>query len=108
LKRACRRPGDIAARTGGEEFSVLLPGAHIEDAVAIAESIRLAIKTIRIPHDDSETGYVTASVGVASFTPRPEQSAAALLNAADEALYRAKRAGRNRVVMHQPQIALAS
>jgi diguanylate cyclase (GGDEF)-like protein len=68
----------------------------------------LAIKTIRIPHDDSETGYVTASVGVASFTPRPEQSAAALLNAADEALYRAKRAGRNRVVMHQPQIALAS
>jgi diguanylate cyclase (GGDEF)-like protein len=107
LKRACRRPGDIAARTGGEEFSVLLPGAHIEDAVAIAESIRLAIKTIRIPHDDSETGYVTASVGVASFTPRPEQSAAALLNAADEALYRAKRAGRNRVVMHQPQIALA-
>ena len=107
LKKACRRPGDMAARTGGEEFAVLLPGAQMEDALAIAESIRLAIRSLRIPHADSATGLITASLGVASFMPNAGQSTLTLLNAADAALYRAKHHGRNRVMLHGP-VALAS
>jgi diguanylate cyclase (GGDEF)-like protein len=107
LKKACRRPGDMAARTGGEEFAVLLPGAQMEDAVAIAESVRLAIRSLRIPHADSATGLITASLGVASLMPSAGQSTLVLLNAADSALYRAKHHGRNRVMLHRP-VALAS
>jgi diguanylate cyclase (GGDEF)-like protein len=84
------RPQDLAARYGGEEFAVLLPGISEEHAVAIAERIREAVQ-----EDGTAAGQpVTVSIGIASRSG--DQPLTALLDRADEALYRAKNAGRNR------------
>lgn len=92
--KATLRGADVAARYGGEEFSILLPQTNIAEAQAIAERIRRLVETTRFPNR-----RVTISVGVAACTPRlcTPQS---LLSAADKALYRAKKAGRNNVQLH--------
>lgn len=109
LSNAGRRPGDLSARTGGEEFAILLPTADADDAAVIAESVRAAVEAMGIEHLDSAGGVVTASIGAASLRPRPGSDVRSLINAADAALYRAKRAGRNRVMIDQtPPVALAS
>ncbi|RFP09972.1 MULTISPECIES: sensor domain-containing diguanylate cyclase [unclassified Duganella] len=92
------RPGDIAARYGGEELAVLLPGTDVAGALAVAEHIRAAVEDLNIKHPGSATGYVTVSAGVESFAPvRFESEPVDLIKAADQALYRAKSLGRNRV-----------
>jgi diguanylate cyclase (GGDEF)-like protein len=88
------RENDFAARDGGEEFMVLLPGDDTDGARLVAEKLRTAISDLRIP--DLEQG-VTASFGVASY-PGDAANREELLRKADRALYSAKRAGRNRVV----------
>ena len=97
LKNHINRSSDILARYGGEEFSIVLPSCKLADACRIAEQVRHAVEALNISHEDSPTGTVTVSVGVASATPVKEESADLLLRQADSALYRAKRAGRNRV-----------
>jgi diguanylate cyclase (GGDEF)-like protein len=97
LKNKARRPRDLAARYGGEEFVMLLPHTTLQRAVAIAESIRRAIADWRVPHEDSEGGIVTVSIGAATAIPGQGDAAASLVVAADAAVYRAKAAGRNRV-----------
>ncbi|MCC7411732.1 MAG: diguanylate cyclase [Gammaproteobacteria bacterium] len=93
-----RRPGDLAARYGGEEFVLLLPGTKIGDAVLVAEMIRRRIAALAIAHPGSQCApVITASVGVAALVPRRESSSEHLVELADAALYRAKRAGRHRV-----------
>ncbi len=87
------RENDFAARDGGEEFMVLLPGDDTNGARLVAEKLRSAIESLRIP--GLEHG-ITASFGVASF-PEDAASREDLLRKADRALYSAKRAGRNRV-----------
>lgn len=99
LQTAVRRPGDLAARYGGEEFVVVLSGTGHDSALAIAESIRRSIEDLRIPHEASMVRqYVTVSVGVAVADPRDGGTPELLIFTADEALYRAKAEGRNRVV----------
>lgn len=99
------RATDIAARYGGEEIAVILPNTDETSARFVAESIRAAIESRAIAHSRSHTGHVTASFGTATgqasaaFSPA---TPAELVAAADEALYGAKRSGRNRVVTHQP------
>lgn len=89
------RSDDVVYRFGGEEFAVLLPGAGGEEAVAVAERIRSAVAGTPFPGGDSQPGgRVTVSVGVAVGAGR---EAAEVLGAADEALYRAKRSGRDRI-----------
>ncbi len=99
LTNALFRPGDLAARYGGEEFAVLLPDTDEHGAAIIGERIRQAVLHLAIEHDASRRRIMTVSVGAASvgrntFEGGPE----ALLQSADRALYRAKDAGRNRVV----------
>lgn len=87
------RDSDVAGRWGGEEFLLLLPGADEEGAAQLAERVRVALSTKSIP---GAAGLrVTASFGVAEYTP--ESGTEQLVAAADDALYRAKRGGKNRV-----------
>ena len=94
--RAQQRTYDTAARYGGEEFALIAPGLTAADAAGAAERIRAAIA--------GNGCDVTASVGVATF-PRDAGDAEALIAAADQALYRSKHAGRDRVTQAAPAAA---
>ena len=98
LLRQERRATDFAARIGGEEFALLLPETELAGALTVAEGIRLRLEGAGMGHPKSPHGVVTASIGVAAFRPQATQSVADLLNASDQAMYEAKRTGRNRVV----------
>ena len=98
LKESLKRPADIAARYGGEEFTAILPDTDEDGAYLVAEGFRRALADARLPHEASERGYVTASVGVATYMPdNLHRDALELVRTADEALYSAKAAGRDRV-----------
>jgi diguanylate cyclase (GGDEF)-like protein len=93
-----RRPGDLAARYGGEEIAVLLPNADVAHAVVIADNIRRAIRDLEIEHSGGPVGFVTISAGVAVWAPtRDAREPTELILGADKALYEAKKKGRNRV-----------
>lgn len=95
---AMERPGDIAARYGGEEFIALLPETDVSGAREVAERFRLAVEALTIAQaPDADFTWVTISLGCASTVPNLENSAATLIESADQALYAAKKAGRNRV-----------
>jgi diguanylate cyclase (GGDEF)-like protein/PAS domain S-box-containing protein len=98
LFRSRVRAEDIACRYGGEEFTLILPEAPLEIALARADALRQEIKEIRINQRGQSLGVVTASMGVAIF-PAHGRTAEMVLRAADEALYRAKAEGRDRVVV---------
>ena len=93
-----RRAADLTARIGGEEFSLILPDTTIEGAKLVAENVRARIEALQLPHAKSASGVVTASIGIAAGTAEKFGSAAALMAAADKALYKAKSSGRNRSV----------
>jgi diguanylate cyclase (GGDEF)-like protein len=97
------RGGDVVARVGGEEFVVLLPGADIETAGVVAERV---LKTVRAHSFRTVRGHqqITVSIGIACEHVRDAHVAGSLRARADEALYVAKRLGRNRVVMWAPGI----
>lgn len=100
LAARVKRPTDLVARYGGEEFAVLLPDTDAEGALKLAEAMRQAIQALGANHAGSPLGSVTMSVGVASMIAgRSEPGSAGLVKAADEALYEAKRGGRNRIVL---------
>jgi diguanylate cyclase (GGDEF)-like protein len=101
--RAVCRDIDEPARYGGEELAVVLPQTDIEGAVRLAERMRRAVEALHIPLLDDPGRHVaiTASFGVASV-PAGAADKAALIGAADAALYRAKRAGKNRVERADP------
>jgi diguanylate cyclase (GGDEF)-like protein len=97
--RSLDRPGDFAARWGGEEFVVLLPNTDSSGALTIAERIRVAIsETIIVTEDGADTS-VTVSVGVKTQAPGLDSSRESFISEADKALYQAKETGRNRVVL---------
>jgi hypothetical protein len=87
------RPQDSLARYGGEEFTVLMPGLGRQQALQVAERLRLAIQANRGDSKRDHVAQITISIGVATATH--DESLAALLRRADEALYRAKESGRN-------------
>ncbi|MBP7394052.1 MAG: diguanylate cyclase [Zoogloea sp.] len=99
LKDTLRRPADLVARYGGEEFAVILPDTEITGALQVAEAMRSAVEGLSITHSYSKGGnVVTISIGVASTTPsRTGSDSSVLLKRADDALYQAKQAGRNRI-----------
>ncbi|GAB6268573.1 MAG: GGDEF domain-containing protein [Smithella sp.] len=101
LKDYARRPGDLAARYGGEEFALVLTDSSAEQAGIIAEQMRDKIMNVVIKYKKNDPTHVTASFGVASMVPGSgHASPEALILAADQAMYQAKRSGRNRVVIY--------
>lgn len=96
LLAAAGRPGDLAVRYGGEEFGLLLGNTGLEDAAKIAETVRQKIDDLEIAYRG--TWRVTISGGVASVVPDSGQAESSLIREADQALYRAKQQGRNRIV----------
>lgn len=99
LRASLKRPADSAARYGGEEFAAILPDTDEDGAYLVAEAFRKSLAGVRIPHQGSERGYVTASVGVATYMPdNLHRTSVEIIVAADEMLYGAKAAGRDRVL----------
>jgi len=90
------RPADFVARYGGEEFALILPETDLAGAVKLAERLRVALEKTTVELAEGKTLHVTASFGVALKDELP--SADELVAVADEALYAAKRAGKNRVM----------
>lgn len=102
LAGALKRSTDLVARFGGEEFAVVLPDTDPEGAGFMAEEMRAKVEALDIEHGNSVVGdVVTISIGGATVTPTPQLQAAALMAAADKALYQAKETGRNRVVTQE-------
>lgn len=100
LSACTRRSSDMLARYGGEEFVALLPDTTADEAVRTADGLRKAVQSLGIAHGYSQSAdVVTASLGVATVVPGKSTTVAQLMESADEALYLAKRAGRNCVRM---------
>ncbi len=93
-----RRAGDLAARYGGEEIAVLLPSTDLSSASRLAEAMRLSVHAQNVMHARSQYGRITISAGVAEISrDKAIDHAGELVEAADQALYAAKHAGRNNV-----------
>jgi two-component system chemotaxis response regulator CheY len=98
------RGGDYVGRWGGEEFLAVLPGADIIQSAEVAERCRHHVESLRIKGDNGEVVRLSASFGVAAIDGADRESCDALLEQADQALYWAKDAGRNRVKIYVPGI----
>jgi diguanylate cyclase (GGDEF)-like protein len=97
------RPADLFARYGGEEFSLILPNTTAEGASHLAEEVRSAVEQAQIRHSSSTVKpFVTISLGVATMTASDSVTEKVLIELADQALYRAKAGGRNRVACGSP------
>ena len=98
ISRAVKRPGDLATRYGGEEFAIVLPNTDSKGAMQVAQAIRAEIQQTRLPHAASSVSQqVTVSLGIASLLEGCPYSVTALIDTADQALYQAKKEGRDRV-----------
>jgi diguanylate cyclase (GGDEF)-like protein len=102
LRDTVRRPSDLVARYGGEEFAVLLPDTDAARAQAIAAELLAAVRALDIAHAAWERGIVTISIGLAVSTPLlPMIDPVSLIERADQALYAAKQAGRDRALVNE-------
>jgi diguanylate cyclase (GGDEF)-like protein len=109
IREAIKRPSDLAARYGGEEFAIILPNTPLTGAITVANLIFGTLKTLAIPHHASPIrSRVTISMGVAAMIPVHTLTPLALINAADEALYKAKKQGRDRVIADESIQALSA
>lgn len=98
--REAIRPEDLFGRLGGEEFGLVLPDCSLEDTAEIAERLRVCVEKIRLYHDSDEPLRITVSIGVAHDRQGLPAGLDKLLSYADQALYQAKRQGRNRYCVH--------
>ena len=96
--QALKRHDDFVARWGGEEFVILLPGAHIDGALEVAERVRNNIETTVIPTAGGAATTITVSIGVHSVIPNADSTITDFIRKTDRALYKAKESGRNKTV----------
>lgn len=99
-----QRSADLAARYGGEEFCLLLPETDIAGAMQVAESVRAAVEALNIPHSGCPWQHVSLSAGVRVCEPNECAGPEVLVQGADKALYAAKAAGRNRVLLYDAKV----
>ena len=104
IKAVLKRPMDMVARYGGEEFAIVLPNTHLSGAMQVVSEVKASIEALAIGHKASRVKkQITLSYGVAATVPNAKNSARDLVRKADQALYKAKRTGRNRIVkMSEP------
>jgi diguanylate cyclase (GGDEF)-like protein/PAS domain S-box-containing protein len=99
ISAALKRPMDLVARYGGEEFGMILPNTDIRGALRVANEVKAAVDGLRIEHKASRTGrYLSLSFGVCAFVPTGSLSLKQLIETADQALYKAKALGRDRII----------
>jgi diguanylate cyclase (GGDEF)-like protein len=99
LAATVKRPTDLVARFGGEEFAIILGGTNSEGALNIAKQAMENVKNLKMPHGKSDiSDYVTISIGVVAIHPKLGMTEYDLINAADKALYKAKENGRNQII----------
>lgn len=103
LSRTVKRPGDLFARYGGEEFAAILPKTDLIGARKIAEQMLQAVERLDINHPFSANGRLTISIGLACIQPDDKALPEILIEAADKALYQAKKAGGNQWVVANPK-----
>ncbi|MEA5578188.1 diguanylate cyclase domain-containing protein, partial [Anabaena sp. UHCC 0451] len=97
VQKTVYRPADLVSRYGGEEFSILLPNTDLAGAIQVAQSIQQAIHDLAIPHTKSDVkNIVTVSMGICSLIPSLDIKPDILISSADQALYNAKKKGRDR------------
>jgi diguanylate cyclase (GGDEF)-like protein len=97
IQEVLRRPPDLLARFGGEEFVIILPNTPAAGAEILARKVLHAVDGCAIPHSGSPYGTITVSLGCATLMPTTDGNPKNLLKAADDAMYRAKTGGRNRI-----------
>jgi diguanylate cyclase (GGDEF)-like protein/PAS domain S-box-containing protein len=98
ISAALKRPTDLVARYGGEEFALILPNTDINGAQRVAEGVKVAIEALGLEHKTSKVHpYITLSFGAAAVIPAAGMTAKVLIEKADQALYKAKSKGRNRI-----------
>jgi len=101
LKNIASRPSDLSARIGGEEFAIILPTSHIDGAVFVANKLIAKLAELRIPHEKSLISeYVTISIGVTIAVNTDDETS--ILKRVDEAMYKAKLTGRNKLFVIEP------
>jgi diguanylate cyclase (GGDEF)-like protein/PAS domain S-box-containing protein len=99
ISAALKRPTDLVARFGGEEFAMILPNTDIVGAQRVAEEVKEAVAALGLEHKMSKADpCITLSFGAAAIIPSPDMSAKALIGTADQALYQAKSKGRNQII----------
>lgn len=100
ISQSVKRPADLVARFGGEEFVILLPNTDEAGAIQLAAHIQSLVAKLAIPHQQSGISeFITVSLGIATLIPQPGQSFNSLIGLADNALYQAKETGRNRYIV---------
>ncbi|MCW9081224.1 MAG: GGDEF domain-containing protein, partial [Colwellia sp.] len=99
IQKSLIRPGDLCARYGGEEFIVLLSDTDEKGSLHIANKINCNLANEKIKHCKSDINtFVTVSMGLASIVPTSKNTSSQLISKADQALYQAKREGRNKII----------
>ncbi len=100
IRQSVNRSMDLVARYGGEEFVIILPNTHTIGAEVVAKIIQQKVQDLKLIHAESPSSpYITLSFGIACYIPQPGLESSQLIEAADTALYQAKKQGRNQIVV---------